>query len=252
MRFQLLSDIHLEFRKDFPNIVPAAENLILAGDIGWPTMDNFNEFMKDVTRKFSNVFYVTGNHEYYCKIPKLVVDGKIESLSKQLGFHFLNNRFVTMEGIKVMGCTLWTECNQHNFKTLEFHMNDYRNIYTEDLRLATPFSTGRWHYESVKFIEKELSNNDRPTLMISHHLPSYSAVHPQYVGHPANCGFVTDLDRLFTPESGLAAWVCGHTHSHYSGTVNSIPLYINPVGYMGQNPDVNYNFTFEINQTSNM
>lgn len=247
MRFQLLSDIHLEFRKDFPNIPPMAENLILAGDIGWPTMNNFNEFMKDVTKKFTNVFYVTGNHEYYCGIPKDKVDCKIEELSKQLGFFFLNNSVVHCgDGIKVMGSTLWTECNQHNFKTLQFYMNDYNKIYTENNCLVTPFGTGRWHYESVKFIEKELTNNTHPTLMISHHLPSYSAVHPQYANNRANCGFATDLDRLFTPESKLAAWVCGHTHSKYSGTVNSIPLYINPVGYVGQDSDANYEFTFEI------
>ena len=34
MKFQLFSDIHLEFLKEFPKIIPHTDFLFLAGDIG--------------------------------------------------------------------------------------------------------------------------------------------------------------------------------------------------------------------------
>lgn len=65
---QCISDIHLEFYKylgDVPVIPTNAPILILAGDVGYPTLPLYWEFMKDVSRRYEHVLLVPGNHEYY-------------------------------------------------------------------------------------------------------------------------------------------------------------------------------------------
>ena len=50
---QITSDIHLEFYSDdvkFDKIlVPSSNNLALLGDIGYPTKDNYKEFIKFIS-----------------------------------------------------------------------------------------------------------------------------------------------------------------------------------------------------------
>jgi predicted phosphodiesterase len=65
MKFQLISDIHLEFYKSFPKIPPIEDTLILAGDIGKINIPNFEPFLQYCNDNWKLVIYVLGNHEYY-------------------------------------------------------------------------------------------------------------------------------------------------------------------------------------------
>ena len=69
IRFQLISDIHLEKRKYKNNTIlehsVKANNLILAGDIGNPLKSNYKEYLKYCSDQHQKVFLITGNHEYW-------------------------------------------------------------------------------------------------------------------------------------------------------------------------------------------
>lgn len=63
-KFQLISDIHLEFGA-CKQIKKYAYYLIIAGDLGYPEHKLFKEFLLNVSKTFNTVFYVSGNHKYY-------------------------------------------------------------------------------------------------------------------------------------------------------------------------------------------
>ena len=76
MKIRYFSDLHLEFiqthklkRLILDNILPieGEEICILAGDIGYPDSENYDIFMKFISKHFIKTFVILGNHEYYQK-----------------------------------------------------------------------------------------------------------------------------------------------------------------------------------------
>lgn len=72
MKFQIASDLHLEFYKnininDFFDISKIEEptTLILAGDVGYPTHKNYEIFLSECSKIFKHIILIAGNHEYY-------------------------------------------------------------------------------------------------------------------------------------------------------------------------------------------
>ena len=77
LRIQIVSDLHIEFLndadcEDWPKtgiLTPKAPVLALLGDIGVCTVDSmqqrFESFISWCCSAFSNVIFVSGNHEYY-------------------------------------------------------------------------------------------------------------------------------------------------------------------------------------------
>ena len=74
-KYQIISDIHLEFDPEFnPSMMiikddlmlnPTKPNLILAGDIGYPSHPTYRQFLRDCQKMYENIYLITGNHEYY-------------------------------------------------------------------------------------------------------------------------------------------------------------------------------------------
>lgn len=245
MSFQLTSDLHLEFDTSMPVVERKADNLILAGDIGYPTHERFVIFMKTMCQQFDKVFYIAGNHEYYCGLPKSKVDTLLDELSKEIGFVYLNDSVYNFnDTLTIIGSTLWTKATPQNTFILETYINDYRKIILDDGNRITPKDTGRWHEEAVAFLFKEFAKpGDK--LVITHHLPSKELVHAKYQGHPATCAFASSLDYMFSG-SGVKVWCAGHTHSPVIKMISNIQFYVNPYGYHGENKDANTSLTFII------
>ena len=69
--FQIASDLHIEYKNNDVHdplnyIIPSAEVLILAGDIGsFYKHHQLKSFLKRLCEYFQAVIYIPGNHEYY-------------------------------------------------------------------------------------------------------------------------------------------------------------------------------------------
>jgi len=106
MKLHMLSDLHTEFAGFSPPDT-GADVVILAGDIGVGLGG-----IEWAARRFPKVpvIYVPGNHEFY---------GHDIGLTDQLkaaapaDIHILNNDTLELEGIRFLGCTLWTDFNLH-------------------------------------------------------------------------------------------------------------------------------------------
>lgn len=102
MKLHILSDIHTEFA-DFTPPETGADVIVLAGDIGVGLSS-----IQWAARTFPQVpvIYVPGNHEYYGH-DLTILDELVNQSASNI--HVLNNAATTINGVRFLGSTLWTD-----------------------------------------------------------------------------------------------------------------------------------------------
>ena len=238
MGITLVSDIHLEFNPllDKPPLsifFPEEKKqdvLVIAGDIGYPHPSNIKEYEKYkhmiscASKCYKNVVVITGNHEYYThRYTRKEIDEIVTNVcSEYSNVHFLQKSSVVLSVngtcVKFSGCTLWSDIDTHDYKS----MGDCKYISRGEY-----LSLHQDHRDWLASLPK-----DEPTIIITHHLPSTKANHIKY---PLHTGFYSDLEYMFKPP--VCMWLCGHTHERIETQINDIPVYINPIGYKGEKRD---------------
>jgi predicted phosphohydrolase len=106
MRFQILSDLHLEFFSSRDSKIEFLESLktdadyvLLAGDIS--TGKNIVQDYNLVGDVLGNIIYIAGNHEYYHS-SKFYIDGLLQHEVEGL---FLNDNYVIIDDVAIVGGT---------------------------------------------------------------------------------------------------------------------------------------------------
>jgi len=69
------------------------------------------------------------------------------------------------------------------------------------------------------------------TAVITHFAPHPKSIAPAYADHPANAGFVLDLEAMM---GRAALWIHGHTHTAFDYEVRGTRVVCNPRGYPGE------------------
>lgn len=261
IKFQYISDTHLEHYKNLPkNIIEkidGCENICLLGDIGFPGTNIYNEFIDYCSKTWKNVFLLYGNHEYYQKLNKSNkihhtmndVDNIATKLPKNV--YFLNNSCVYINKltndvseridsvvekdkyIKIIGSTLWSDINLN----IAFLLNDYKFIYTHGKELLKPYETKLFFHASKKYILNELKENIQ-CILLTHH-----GVHPLTNGYYQDnylaSGYASNIVELSICNN-LIACINGHTHSSIDTLIpnTSIKLLSNCYGYKGENKNI--------------
>jgi predicted phosphohydrolase len=219
LKIQIVSDLHFELTPDnAPQIPVTAPHIALLGDIGRGNSKKYGEFVKDLSTKYTTVLLVSGNHEYYNDDYSAVNETLAKLADVYPNVSFLNRTGVEIDGIKVIGCTLWSRVPPACQRVVQATLNDYRLIFTEDVfgnqRPLTVDDTNELHAINRRFLEDKIekSRNDRQsTLVLTHHAPSMVGTSsPQFEGLPTNHGFATDMKDLMGPP--VVAWAYGHTH----------------------------------------
>lgn len=233
MRIQLASDLHLEF--DLPRSparliepAPGADLLVLAGDIhsgiagieaflGWPVP----------------VLYVPGNHEFYGSEWRSTRQD-MRAAAAGTNVYLLDNDHVVVDGVRFLGCTMWTDFLVRGTPQLTVMgnvgrgLNDYYVIKNEGARLK-PEDTLADHLSSRAWLQAELAKPwPGPTVVVTHHAPHPRSIHPRYAGHRLSGGFYSDLTELLR---GADLWLHGHVHDSCSYQVAGCRVVANPAGY---------------------
>lgn len=246
MRLQIVSDIHLEFRKNrYPFIPARAPHIALLGDIGRPFSSVYARFIGDLSRRFHTVIFVAGNHEYYSSTNRPVtvaeLKGRIHAVCGQYkNVHFLDNRAMFIDGVRILGSTLWTFIPPEMWSAGRKRMNDYRMTFVEkyaDINVGVPLApehTTKWHEDAVEWLKEELRATSSPTVVLTHHAPSHIGTSdPKYKNDDDQCFYSTDLTALF--KHPVVAWAYGHTHYPQKQiTPSGMLLLSNPTGYPGE------------------
>lgn len=216
-KFQIVSDLHIEYKNDnvdidpLDYITPSCDNLILAGDIGsLYKINQLTNFLKKLCTHFKIVIYVPGNHEYYVDL-KYQIPLNLSKLTEILynieneiqNLYILNKSSLTIGDICITGCTLWSLPDIKIPKFLVRIHGINNKIYENK------------HNSELNYIKKmiEYCNEKNLKLMVvTHYCPTYKALGQQHKRFSSL--YVTNLDYLLD-HNKVNTWVCGHIHKNF-------------------------------------
>lgn len=265
-KIQVISDLHLEHRNNimkkkrtkiesvYDYILgyhkkSASDYLVICGDIGYPDLEIYRDFLKYVSTRYNKVFIVAGNHEYYKHLSEdkmSVVNHNVDQIESQIqqivdGFDNIIylNRSVYLDadtGLLFVGCVLWSHIPEDKAEIASKYLNDYRCI-TLDGRPLTVEDYNRLHERDINWLQSVITEKheiltDRAwkIFVVTHHLPTSLLSHKKYESYSdLNCCFYTDLPTSLFDK--IDYWVCGHTHMHMSAEIGKCKLFVNPLGY---------------------
>ena len=228
-----VSDIHLEFSKGkFKYPVPQCDVVICAGDIS----PGVAGIMWAAETFDVPIIYVAGNHEFYGKRFLAKHYEKMNNKAQELGVHFLQNSTCVIDGVRFVGCTLWTDFNLMGNQPLAMiqaqqTMNDYKQIHRDIKQPITAQDIWVEYTVSFNFLQDELAKpHDGPTVVVTHHAPSERSCEPKFSGHPHNSSYASNLDK-FIEITQPALWVHGHVHDAQDYVIGQTQVIANPRGY---------------------
>jgi Icc-related predicted phosphoesterase len=241
MKIWLLSDLHLEYADlRQPLAVPDADFCVMAGDLCRAPANGVHWLASHIAHAMPCV-YVAGNHEFYKgSIKEGLEDGKSAAVQFS-NVHFLENDLVTINDVRFIGATLWTDYRiEGHPEVAMFHarerMNDYRQIARQrnPWQRFGPETAYRMHQQSRLFIETALKVDPVKTVVVTHHLPHAQSVPSRFQGDLLNAAYASDLSDVI--ECGRPAlWIHGHTHDSCDYYVGDTHIVCNPRGYDDEN-----------------
>lgn len=236
MKLQILSDLHLEMVKPLYSWrIPetAAEVVVLAGDIG-VGLSGVKWAVREAERLQKCAIYVLGNHEYYGE--RLNVLEKMRTVARGSRVYVLDLDEVTLEGVRFLGATLWTDYlafgRDHRPDAMDKaarFLNDHRLINRP--YGFTPADALESHERGRAWLEGKLVTKwDGPTVVVTHHAPSLLGTDAKFRSDYLTGVFVSDLEDLINKYSPTI-WIHGHTHHCVQYIVGNTRLIANQKGY---------------------
>ena len=262
MKIAVASDLHLEFGGLELRNDQNADVLILSGDImvsedvarhpidrgPYAPVDShryinalrYKEFFDMVNSEFPLVLYVAGNHEFYGGrwVKSLTVIR--EWLEQFPNVFFLENDVHRHQDVTFIGCTLWTDMNNHDPLTMHSvrdMMNDYRDITNDEKGYTKlrPVHTMERHAKSKNYIRTIVAEkHDEKFVVIGHHAPTFQSIPHEYRSQTLmNGAYASDLSEFILDHPQIKLWTHGHTHDPWDYKVGDTRVVCNPRGYKG-------------------
>lgn len=243
MKLLIASDIHLEFGERWMPPDLDYDVLVLAGDIHVGTR-GFALYRGWMDRP---MLYVAGNHEFYGRVLPATIrefHGLGAEGERVLSF-FLEKSSVVLDGVRFLGCTLWTDFALHGaamqdtaMAVAEECMADYAKIVAikdgPTKVMLAPQDTLRLHQHSRDWLARELAKpHDGPTVVVTHHAPSIHSIAPRFCDDLASAAYASNLEPLIE-QYQPAAWIHGHTHVAVDYHIGATRIVANPRGYPGE------------------
>ncbi len=245
MKLNVLSDLHLSLGA-LPTPDNEADVIVLAGDIARP-----KEAIAWASGFAKPVLYVPGNHEFYGGSIAGTVE-ELKRLSAGTNIRVLDNDEVTIDGVRFLGTTLWTdfmlfgegEKRVAAMQAAQRFMRDFSRIRIGEAPF-TPEASAALFARDAAWLERRLAQpHAGPTVVITHHAPSRKSIHPRFADSLLNACFVSDAEALIDG-SRACLWIHGHTHDSFDYFVNGTRVLCNPRGYAKDG--VNENPSFDAN-----
>ena len=265
MNIQLLSDLHLESNPHFQATpAPGADLLVLAGDIGSYQNGSLLTSL-DIAdfglARFSPlpvaeggagwptpVLFVPGNHEY----DGLEFDeatARLREACTRLGLIWLEQQSVVLQGVRFIGCTLWTDfdalttekaqgganitlgeqlkARDKAFRAANFYLHKNHSLHQGQPMLAE--AVREQGLQSQAWLRAALAQPfDGRTVVVTHFAPSLRSADPRYGLTPGTAGFCNSLDDLLPLASLL---LHGHLHCPNDYARHGCRVVANPLGY---------------------
>lgn len=273
-----VSDLHLELRgNELPNKLKylwdfnTSNNtkyyLALVGDIGNTIHNGLDMLFNKISPKYEHIYYIPGNHEYYdlsgiCNFPNSngrsldLIKSELRDLhAKYPNISLLDNSVEYIEGIKIIGSTLWSHVPDEYVDNISIALNDYHLIkktdHTGKLVNITIDDTNKWNKECIEFLKREIDTSDK-CIVLTHHAPLFSdddtnqyTADPKYLESDNNSAFHNNLGHMI--KRPIYAWIYGHTHYASKFKFNNVIVATNQLGYNFEESIINFNENASIN-----
>jgi predicted phosphodiesterase len=239
MKIQVLSDLHLEHFA-FEPVATDADVIVLAGDICLGTRGI--AWARQVWAD-KQIVFVPGNHEYYrseigFENEQMPLAGRIYDV------HVLNRAEVIIQGVRFLGCTLWTDFALFGeaerpwaFQAALNGLTDFRVVDYGSYTFM-PQDSAVFHAQDVAWLTQKLIHEPfaGETVVVTHHLPAWHSVSERYQKQLLSACFASRLEHLMGYSQ---LWIHGHTHDSLDYTLNGTRVICNPRGYCkaGQAPE---------------
>ncbi|KAJ3378895.1 hypothetical protein HDU84_007222 [Entophlyctis sp. JEL0112] len=149
---------------------------------------------------------------------------------------YLNNKVVTVDGVRFIGSTLWSNILPEHKDEIHMRISDYHYIYHTPKKRITPDDTLAEFIKSKTFIESAISAAVLEGLwpvVLTHHVPwTVGTSDPCYNGDALNSAFSSSLPASCDQ---VQLWCCGDTHYNFRHTLAGYRLLSNQLGYGGGN-----------------
>jgi Icc-related predicted phosphoesterase len=265
MNIQLMSDLHLETHPHFvPQFAPASDVLILAGDIGSYQPGSMLVTQQDTDfglARFSPrkdlaawpvpVFFVPGNHEYD-GMPFEEAHQRLQETCARLQITWLHQRVVFANGVRFMGCTLWSDfealvppqgplsqqlkAREKAERAANFYLRKTGTTFNGEVFLSAAVRAQAQADQA--WLTQALSEPyDGVTVVVTHFAPTLKSADPRYGLTPGTAGFCNALDHLLPQASW---WLHGHLHCAHDYVHQGCRVVANPLGYARKNEQLGF------------
>ena len=249
-KFLVVSDLHNEFVRQeilagtdkFAPVAPdgSYDAVILGGDIdlGTTGVTWAASYFRDMP-----IVMIAGNHEFY---GGRTMDAHYKALKEAadgVGIHFLERDTITIKGVKIAGCTLWTDA-LGLLPGVEQRLNDFRQIKIEQGRYLTLEYWREYHEKSLDWLKYQRDAD----IIVTHHAPSFQSTDwSRYNNRLLDPLFASGLDHVVA-DMPAKLWIHGHMHTSQDYTIGSTRVLANPRGYVPDmmNPGWNPNLIVDI------
>ena len=213
---QIVSDLHIEEYDNVPNpldfLIPSADILILAGDIGsFYKINQLTDFLTALCNYFKIVLYIPGNHEWYTMnghepLSFISLEKRMLEIEKKIpNIYILNRSSVMIGDICIAGCTLWTkpECEIPPFivRINGVKKSDYENNHNQDRAY-------------LKNIINYCKKKEIKLIVVTHHPPTFKALEGVKKRNRYISLYANNLDYMLIKED-IDTWICGHVHANF-------------------------------------
>lgn len=79
-----------------------------------------------------------------------------------------------------------------------------------------------------------MSSSANTKIVVTHHVPSFQMLSPEFIGSRANGAFTVELSE-YIEQSGIDYWVYGHSHRNMDVTIGRTECICNQLGYVFAN-----------------
>ena len=194
MRIQIVSDLHTEQDNPPPPLAPGADMITVAGDLGPVKHPSHLAEVVDEWNVAKHILYVPGNHEFFGSD----ANEAREILAGQCRIHavtLLYRAAVTIEGVRFIGATLWTDFRLDGAHAEAAAHEAARGLSDFDGYIRQRAGTGRFttleaarrNSQGRAFIKHELAaarESGTTAVVITHHAPTPRSIAPRFEGNP--------------------------------------------------------------------
>jgi Icc-related predicted phosphoesterase len=255
MKILVYSDLHNEFEPFAPVLetLRTVDLIVLAGDIdvkrrGVEWASSWAELSVQTP-----IIMVAGNHEFY---GEHFDDGliKLRDAVKGSRIHFLENDEYILDGVRFLGCTLWTDFKLNGassagrwvIEDIRNAMTDFKKIRAKNYRKLHPTDTVVRHEASRAWLESKLDEPfGGPTVVVTHHAPSSLSIPDEFADEYGSAAYASDLSAMMG--SQIALWIHGHVHEACDYESNGTRVVCNPRGYAPKYLNEGFDPSFIVN-----